>query len=133
MKIYLAAPYRAKDLMNEYAAQLRAENIEVTSSWLNEPHKPATQLHEVSPIDNQLYAQIDLHDIAKADMLMLFTDPTKTIISAGRHVEFGFALALEKPIWVVGMEFENIFHYLGGMTRFANWDDAFRALKQRAA
>ena len=133
MRVYLAAPYSEKELMKSYAERLRVAGIGVTSSWIEEPHAPKTQLHELSPVEHRRYAKRDLSDIDDADKLILFTDPTKAVIRAGRYVEFGFALALNKPIWVVGMEYENIFHYLGGITRFANWDDAFRALKQENA
>lgn len=130
LKVYLAAPYSAKDRINEYAAELRGLGIHVTSSWLNEPHAPSTELHELTPEDHRKYAKQDLADIIAANVFVLFTDPTKTIVRAGRHVEMGFAIALGLPVYVVGTEHENIFHYLSGVHHYATWIDVRHTLEK---
>ena len=122
MKIYLAAPYSRKDEINKYAAELRAGRIEVTSSWLDEPHKPTTQMHELTHEEHQQYAVQDVKDVQAANILVFFTDPTKAIIRAGRHVEFGIAVQRGIPIYVVGEERENIFHHLPKVVHFKQWD-----------
>lgn len=121
MKVYLAAPYSAKDLIKGYANELRASGVEVTSSWLDEPHKPNTQMHDLTHEEHQGYAVRDVQDVQVADILVLFTDSTKTIIRAGRHVEFGIAVQRKIPIYVVGDLYENIFHHLPGVTHFKSW------------
>ena len=121
MKVYLAAPYQKKAQMNVCAAELRAGGVEVTSSWLDEPHKPTTQMHELTPEEHQKYAIQDVRDVQAADILVLFTDPTKTIVRAGRHVEFGIAVQRKIPIFVVGDERENIFHHLPKVLHFQAW------------
>lgn len=128
LKVYLAAPYQFKDQMNVCAEQLRRLGIEVTSRWLKEPHQPNTQLGEVSTEEKQKYALQDLDDIYAADVFVLFTDSTKTIIRAGRHVEFGIAVNQGMPIIVVGSEYENIFHYLPSIRHVNTWDDAIPML-----
>lgn len=138
MKVYLAAPYPMKDQINEYAAQLRALGIIVTSSWLDEPHKPTTQMHELTHEEHLVYAEQDVLDVFAADAMMFFTDPTKTIVRAGRHVEFGMVIAINKlrgemPIFVVGTEYENIFHHLPNVHHFATWEDAILAVSIAAA
>lgn len=132
MKVYLAGPYQNKVAIAEKAAELRAMGIEVTSSWLEEPHAPNTQLHELTAEDHAKYAFRDLVDIDTADVFVLFADTTKSIIRAGRHVEFGFAIRQAIPILVVGSEFENIFHYLSEVEHFATWEDARHALSTMA-
>ena len=43
---------------------------------------------------------------------IFFSEPSdKAVRRGGRHVEFGFAMAGNKPIFVIGPK-ENIFHYL---------------------
>jgi nucleoside 2-deoxyribosyltransferase len=121
MRVYLAAPYVKKDQINEYAAELRAGGIEVTASWLDEPHKPTTQMQELTHEEHQKYAIQDVKDVQAADILIFFTDPTKTIIRAGRHVEFGIAIHRRIPIYVVGEERENIFHHLPKVVHFKEW------------
>lgn len=123
MKLYLAAPYSQKDQMNIYAAELRAGGIEITSSWLNEIHAATVQMQDLSHEENRKYAVQDVKDVQEADILVFFTDPTKAIVRAGRHVEFGIAVQRGVPIYVVGEEMENIFHHLGLVTHFKKWDD----------
>jgi nucleoside 2-deoxyribosyltransferase len=123
MKVYLAAPYSRKDQISEYAAELRAGGITVTSSWLTEPHKPDTQFQELPPEVHRDYALQDVKDVQAAEALVLFTDPTKKIFRAGRHVEFGIAVQRGIPILVVGKEYENIFHYLPKVLHLDTWAD----------
>lgn len=122
IKVYLAAPYGKKDYVKECAQELQNLGIEVTSSWLNEPHAPGTQMSELTPEQHQKYAMRDEIDVREADVFVFFTDPTGTIVRGGRHVEFGMAVILGKPICVVGNQRENIFHYLGGVIHFESWD-----------
>lgn len=120
MKIYLAAPYKSKELMSTYAAELRAGGITVTSSWLNEPHKPETQMGDLTHEQHRAYALQDIKDVQAADILVFFTDKTKTIVRGGRHVEFGVAVQRRIPIYVIG-DFENIFHHLPRVIHFTKW------------
>lgn len=122
MKIYLAAPYQRKDFINLLATELRKLGLEVTSSWLNEPHSSNTQPQELTEEKRREYAIQDVIDIRRADIFVLFTDPSKTITRAGRHVEFGIALERGMPIYVIGSERENLFHYYPGVMHFADWN-----------
>lgn len=132
MKVYLAAPYSAKDLVVQHAADLRALGVVVTSSWLEEPWAPTTQMHELTHEEHQQYALNDVRDVANADVLIFHVDQTKSIIRAGRHVEFGIAVGLglsrEMPILVVGDVYENIFHHLPQVTHYAEWSEVLAAL-----
>jgi nucleoside 2-deoxyribosyltransferase len=132
MKIYLAAPYSLKDLVSARAAELRELGIIVTSSWLKEPHAPTTQMAELTPEQHRTYAIQDVDDVDEGDILVFHTDPTKTLVRAGRHVEFGIAIGIglvrKMPIFVVGPERENIFHYLPQVFHFATWEDCKKAL-----
>lgn len=127
MKVYLAAPYRSKDQINVYAAELRKGGITVTSTWLDEPHKPATQMAELTHEEHQKYAIQDIKDVASADVLVLWTDPTRTIIRQGRTAELGMVLGLnvvrnkKVPVFVVGLEDENIFHHAPEVSHFESW------------
>jgi hypothetical protein len=128
MKVYLAAPYATKELMQERAEELRHLGIEVTSSWIDEPHKPSTQMHELTHEEHQQYALRDVEDVIAADVLVFHVDPTGKIVRAGRHVEFGMAVLINQlirgmPILVVGDAHENIFHHLPYVTHYATWED----------
>ena len=133
LRVYLAAPYRRKEEMRDYAIELRSLGIEVTSRWLDEPDKPTVQIPEVEPTILSVYAEHDVDDVITADVLVFFTDPSKQIIRAGRHVEFGMALALNIPILVVGLEHENIFHFLPEVQHFESWLQVRNELYSRYA
>ena len=129
MKIYLAAPYSQKDEIKAYAEELRAGGVIVTSSWLEEPHKPTTQMNDLTHEQHQQYAIADVKDVVAAQILVFFTDKTKSIIRAGRHVEFGMFIGMRAvtkkglPIFVVGDEYENIFHHLPQVNHFKKWEE----------
>jgi len=137
MNVYLAAPYSMKDIIAERATDLTDAGITCTSTWVTEPHKPTVQMAELEPAQHEFYAEQDVRDVARADVLVFHTDPTKTIVRAGRHVEFGIFIGLHanydgsirEPIFVVGEEHENIFHYLPNVRHFANWEAALNAIK----
>lgn len=112
-----------KDQIRICAADLRSRGIEVTSSWLEEPDRPTIQLPEQALEKKKEYAVQDVLDVSKADVLVLFADQTKSIIRAGRHVEFGIAVACQMPILVVGKEYENIFHFLPNVSHYLCWFD----------
>ena len=120
MRIYLAAPYSQKEQMQRYAAELQANDIIVTSSWLAKPHAPETQMKDLTSDQHRAYAMQDIKDVQAADILVFFTDQTKTIVRGGRHVEFGIAVQRRIPIYVIG-DFENIFHYLPRVIHFKKW------------
>jgi|SRR5579864_1666814 len=122
MKVYLAAPYVRKDEITACAEELRAGGVEVTSTWLNEPHKPTTQMHELTHEEHQVYAIQDVKDVRAAKLMVFFADPTGTIVRGGRHVEFGIALERRMPIFVIGQQHENIFHHMPGVMHFDSWE-----------
>lgn len=131
MKIYLASRYSTKEKMKEYAEDLRSTGIEVTSTWLEEPHGAGTQLKEVRDAELTGYAETDLVDVKRADWLVFFSvDPSIPIARGGRHVEFGYALGLEKNILVVGPK-ENIFHYLPVVHFADNFENAKKFLLEQ--
>lgn len=131
MKVYLAARYSTKEQIKLYAEDLRSAGIEVTSSWLEEPHGAGSNLNDIR--DQQLteYAAIDLMDVKDADWLVFFSvDPKIPVARGGRHVEFGYALGLEKNMLVVGPK-ENIFHYLPVVHFTDNFENAKKFLLEQ--
>jgi nucleoside 2-deoxyribosyltransferase len=121
-RIYLAAPYPRKEEIKVYRDELVALGFEVTSNWLEEKHAANVALHEVSEVLSERYAESDLLDVDRADVVISFTEAPGTQYSrGGRHVEFGYALARGKEVWIVG-PVENIFHYLVPKTQvYPSW------------
>lgn len=142
MNIYLAAPYsQRREELGRYAAELREQGHTVTSRW-HEGHRlplpdNADELRGAATI----YAGWDMLDIIDADLFITFTSkpmasetleaepPMMPHENGGTHVEFGYALALGKSLWIVGPQ-ENIFHLMNGVRTFDTWEKARAAIKE---
>ena len=123
MKVYLAAQYPRRNEMKQVAALLRANNIDVTSRWLQESLPLNTQLTDVTDSDLLSFAKTDVEDIQRADTLVLFSeDPLVGLPRGTHHTEFGYALGLGKRVVVVG-GYENVFHYLPEVIHYASLGD----------
>jgi nucleoside 2-deoxyribosyltransferase len=138
MKVYLAGPYGARAQLTAYAKELAEIGIEVTSSWLAETHEinSGTQGAAVALSDTQVaeHAHTDIREVRDSDLLVLFTAAAIGCEGGGgRHVETGVALALRKPVLVVG-EPENVFHRMGSpVFAFPDWHTVVLDLARRFA
>lgn len=128
MKIYLASRYSRLSELKIYANRLEVLGHYVTSRWLNGTHQlhpnadKIDKITEQVPIEAKPFAQDDVADVQRADMLVLFTEsPNSPVNRGGRHVEFGIALALHKRIVIVGPR-ENVFHCLSEVTQYLSFD-----------
>lgn len=102
-KVYVAALYSMMPQAKAAAVLLEKAGYKVTSRWIHgdDPSVP--------PLARATY---DLEDVRAADYLMLLSLPFGTLYKGGgRHVEFGYALALGKRMVVVG-DYETVFIYL---------------------
>lgn len=126
MKFYLAAAYGRKEEIKRYRDELKGLGYDCTSSWLD-------VLDEVTDFASddhaQEYAVTDLNDISRADALVLFSENGQ-LSRGGRHVEFGFAYAHFKPIYIVGGR-ELIFHSLPGIHVYSTWQEFLEAEADR--
>lgn len=118
MKIYLAARFSLRPLMQEVAAALRGRGHEVTSRWIDTDHRWDGEDRERA----SLLAQEDAEDIDEADALVLFTPPGRR---GGCNCEFGIAAGLGKWLYVVGPR-QNVFH--AHAIAFDTWDEMVDAL-----
>ena len=101
MKIYIAAPYPVRDDAIKAMLILEAAGHEVTSGWLRAPNELGDE-----------WARKDLEDVAAAEVLLaLNATEWENAGTGGRHVELGYALALNKRVVLIGNR-SNIFHYL---------------------
>lgn len=122
MKVYIAAPYPLRDKAATMMRVLELKGIEVTSRWLKAPDTMCDE-----------HARKDLDDVAAADLLLAFNpDGWGEKGTGGRHVEFGYALALGKPILLVG-ERTNIFHHLSNVTQIDELQDFIKHVQRLGA
>lgn len=116
MKVYLSARYGRMHELRTCATDLESRGHEVTAQWLSGGTFENTSAN----------AELDLDDVARADMLINFTEdpvehsPHPFASRGGRHVELGFALGLAKDIVIVGPR-ENVFHQLDDVAQFDTW------------
>lgn len=141
MKVYIAAPYAARDHVRAWLTWLLPRtSLEVTSSWLDADHEIHAGTVDTAPDMPDEYAyqhsMKDCVEIYSADALILLTHSFVSqwgftlaqTTSGGRHIETGYALAIGKPVIVVG-EPENIFHR-GVCTVVPDFASAIRYLKE---
>lgn len=136
MRIYIAAPYAARDALRENAFQLEALGHECTATWLKASHAIAENTLGTAPAMDDDYAvdhaAEDMEDVLRSDALVLVCWETAVGLvgpdsvmgpnSGGRHVESGIALAQGIPVIVWG-EPENIFHRGNGFHPAPTWGD----------
>ena len=134
MKFYLAAAYDRKAEMRGYRAVLEYFGHSVTSRWIDgHPEINNGDIISVEMLNDpeqwQLCRQVanhDLMDIEDADAMLSFHGHTN---QGGRHVEFGYALALGMPVYVIG-DYENLFHVAGQTQRCVDLAHAVAAAEK---
>jgi nucleoside 2-deoxyribosyltransferase len=96
-KFYLAAKYDKRRELLPIATMLVLQGHELTGKWLNGSHD-GTDVEAQSK-----YAALDLQHIDECETFVLFNLPIGCPdASSGRHVEFGYALAMGKQVLIVG-------------------------------
>lgn len=141
MRIYIAAPYFARNYLRDSAFQLDMAGHQCTSTWLAATHEVQESTLGIAPAMDDQYAMEhateDYEDVLRSDALVLVTwdtarelCPADTVTgpnSGGRHVETGMALAQGIPVIVWGHA-ENIFHRGPGVVLAPLWIDVVREL-----
>lgn len=144
MKIYLAAPYIAREQVRRCADELRFMRFEVTSRWLDESGDIEPSVLGAASgrtiEEARGHVRTDFADIDRADIIVVFTASTTAFMlgretpatspalhSGGRHVELGYALAKRKRAIVLGPD-ENIFHRGATFATCLTWHSAVMEL-----
>jgi hypothetical protein len=125
MNIYLASRYSRNDEMKGIRDVLQALGHKITSRWIDcHPDVVGdftesfdSEMLNTNPEQCAPLGQHDLDDIDKADTVISFTGFGG---KGGRHVEFGYALAKGKKLFIVGPR-ENVFHTLQQVEYYPTW------------
>ncbi len=126
-KIYLADKFAHREKMRHVADQLRADGHEITSQWID--IGDGTTEENVTDAVRVEGAMMDLEDVDRADVLLAFSYPRALpSTGGGRHVEFGYAIARDKRVIVVGPKGEHVFHWVLGVEHFETLEEARAAL-----
>lgn len=109
--IYIAGRYSRRDEFRVYHDILTKRGFVITSNWLFEDEPLNSQMGEQTSEWYYKTQAVDLLDISRADAVLFFAeDPLVGTPRGGRHVEFGYALGLQKQVYVIGPQ-ENVFHF----------------------
>lgn len=122
MKIYLAGGSNYIDYIITQREIFRRAGFEVTSRWLDGLEDRAQW---------GKCAERDLADVDAADVVIIYALPGSTV-TAGRHVELGYAIAKKKIIILIGPA-ENIFHYHSSVIWCKDTDHAIMFLLMEQA
>lgn len=119
ISVYIAAPYPCREEATTLAARLAAYGVTCTARWITDG---------ASAELNDEWARNDLADVLAADCLIAINTPAWSDKgSGGRHVEYGYALAHQKPIILYGQR-THIFHHLSTVVRVDSFQELLGAL-----
>lgn len=125
LNIYLAGRFVRQEDLKLLRKYLHATTLHrVTSRWLDIDQLEFEDGNWASYAN--ACAERDLDDVKAADLLILDL-PEPKVGKGGLYVELGYALALNKRVWIVGTR-TNVFCHTTGVEYFPNWIEASKCL-----
>ena len=129
--VYFAGRFSQRQNLLQRSKDLKhVVDINVTSRWLFGLHGSAEDFAAKKDQDfYEMCAAEDLFDIDNSDTFILFSeDPKQLFCRGGRMVEYGYALAKQKRMIVIGPA-QNIFMLFPCVTRYETWEDFIRQIR----
>lgn len=125
-KVYLAAPWIAREDAKAFAKTLTAFGYVITHNWWDyEGENQDDEYHDFL----RKCAEQDVQGVKDADVVVVMNSSK----SEGKAVEQGLAIALNKPIIIIGeigSVSKNVFHYLPCYTWVSDYEDALDKLRE---
>lgn len=134
MKVYLAARFSRRHEAHALGQRLQALGHTITSRWSlpdSDHVKPAGMSRQAADAERQRFALEDIEDLRAADCCISLMQPPRDNSRGGRHVEFGYALALGQRMMIIGPR-ETVSHHLPGVEHYGSADDLLEALSAEA-
>lgn len=125
MKIYMAARFSKRSEANRIGNLLKERGHTIVSRWSlpESDHVKKTGLSEMAEAsERRRFAIEDLEDIKKCDCIVSIMEEPRSNGRGGRHVEFGYGLALDKIMIVIGPK-ETVFHNLEDIYYFESIEE----------
>ena len=113
-RLYIAAPFKQKQLVLDVAALVEPLGYELLARWLGHEYQHEGGINNPANHDYaRMSAEHDLNDARKADLMIVLQIPHE-----GSHygwlVELGIGLAQAEEVWIVG-DVVNVFSFLSGL------------------
>jgi nucleoside 2-deoxyribosyltransferase len=125
MKIYIAARFSRRPACNKLAHFLQEKGHTITSRWVlpEDDHVMPTGLSaQAEDSERERFAEEDIEDIEACDWCISLTEEPRGNGRGGRHVEFGYALALKKHMTIIGPK-ETVFHHVRWVEGYKSIND----------
>ena len=121
MTVYIAHNYGAREMLKSLVIPaIESKGLKVSSRWI---------LEDMSTCPRLTCANADIADLRKADILLFFSSDYNSKPGRGKHVELGYALALDKIVVLVGENFDAcVFYSLPEIVTFSNLELALKFL-----
>lgn len=126
MRIYIAA--HSQDKAKALKECLEAFGHQVVSRWIISDTKFGQGVAAYSDAERRSLAVMDEEDVRACEALVLIAEAEGRMVPGGKHVETGIAMALRRPIFVVGRR-ENLFHWHPSVTVLTNENELPTALQ----
>jgi len=121
LRLYIAA--HSQDAAKRLKRELEQRGHVCTARWISD----ASFARKTDDEAKSAAAVMDLEDVlAGRDGLVLLSESEGVMVPGGKHVEMGFALAKEYPIYVIGRR-ENTLQYHPSVKSYATLE-AFLAV-----
>ncbi len=130
MKFFIAS--HSQETAKMVSDGLVALGHEVTARWITSDTKFSHGLTSYSDEERIHLTLMDEEDVhAAKDGLVLIAEAEGRFVPGGKHVETGMALALGRPVYVIGRR-ENLFHWHPRVRVFASLEDFFAWLANQS-
>jgi len=120
-KIYIASRFSRRHECHALGKKLERYGFEVVSRWTlpNSDHiVPVGMSQQAADAERERFAMEDIEDVEDCDCIVSLMEPeARNNTRGGRHVEFGYAAALNKELVVIGCR-ETVFHHLPTVSHF---------------
>lgn len=118
--VYIAARFSRRPEANALAQSLKKMGHTITSRWVlpdSDHVVPTGMSQQAADSERQRFAVEDVADVRAADWLVSLQEEPRSNGRGGRHVEFGYAVALGIRITAIGPR-ETVFHHLPEVEHF---------------
>lgn len=124
MNVYIAGTTSNQEFLRVIKQRIVLLGHPVSSTWLETAYQYTDKRCTAAHMKKD--APRDLDEIRECDLFIM----DRTRKSWGKDTEMGMALALGKPVWLVGTpKYKNVFFALAERT-FPNWCSVFETLEK---